>query len=189
MEMQNAIAKLVTGDIYMKLDSDEIWKPQDVVRIMKMFAEDRELAIVRVGFHHFWTSFATVAVGCPQWESKIPRMWRWRSGFHHEKTFNSFVDVDGRPVRPETGYKEAVVEDKLVYHFGYVQPTSKIRAKLGYYAGRGIERNVEDRYSNWRPGEETQPTTGGGTAEPFRGNLPPRMITHMYYGVADVREF
>ena len=75
-----------------------------------------------------------------------------------------------------------------MHHFGYVLPVSKVRAKLGYYAERGIETNVEDRYTNWRQGQETQPTTGGGTAAPFPGDLPPRMITHMYYGAADVRE-
>ena len=188
IEMQNEIVTRVTGDIFLKLDSDEIWNPQDVARLMKKFEEDSELAIIRVGFHHFWTNFTTVAVGCPQWESIIPRMWRWRAGFHHERSFNCFVDVDGRPVREEHNYKTLQVTDKLVYHFGYVQPVSKVQAKLGYYAGRGIEKNVEDRYTNWQPGQETQPTTGGGTAEPFRGDLPLRMITHMYYGAADVRE-
>lgn len=188
IEMQNEIASRVTGDIYLKMDSDEIWNPQDVVRLIKEFEKDQELAVIRVGFNHFWTNFTTVAVGCPQWESIIPRMWRWRPGFHHEKSFNCFVDADGRPVREEHDYKTLQVTDKLVYHFGYVQPASRVRAKLGYYAGRGIETNVEDRYTNWQPGQETQPTTGGGTAEPFRGDLPPRMITHMYYGAADVRK-
>ena len=167
IEMQNEIASRVTGDIYLKMDSDEIWNPQDVVRLMKEFEKDRELAVIRVGFHHFWTNFTTVAVGCPQWESIIPRMWRWRSGFHHEKSFNCFVDSDGHPVREENNYKTLQITDKLVHHFGYVLPVSKVRAKLGYYAGRGIETNVEDRYTNWQQGQETQPTTGGGTAEPF----------------------
>ena len=188
IEMQNEIASRVTGDIFLKMDSDEIWNPQDVARLMKKFEKDSELAIIRVGFHHFWTNFTTVAVGCPQWESKIPRMWRWQRGFHHEASFNCFVDASGRHVREENGYKTAYITDKLVYHFGYVQPASRVQAKLSYYAGRGIEKNVEDRYTNWQPGQETQPTTGGGTAEPFPGDLPPRMITHAYYGVADVRK-
>lgn len=188
VEMQNEIAERVTGDVYMKLDDDEIWNPQDVVRIIKMFESDPELAIVRVGFNHFWTNFTTVAVGCPQWESKIPRFWRWGNGFRHTRSFNHFIDAHGDPVRPESGYKEAVVSDKLVYHFGYVKPLSRVQAKLGYYAGRGIEKDVKDRYSNWRQGDETQPTTGGGTARPFGGDLPPRMITHPFYGVGDVRE-
>ncbi len=188
VEMQNEIAKRVTGDVYLKLDSDEVWDPRDVARIVKMFEDDPELSVVRVGFHHFWTNFETVAVGCPQWESKIPRFWRWRHGFHHSASFNYFVDANGVPVKSENGYKELVVPDKLVYHFGYVQQVEKVRAKLGYYAGRGIERNVEDRYSNWQPGEETQPTTGGGTAEPFRGSLPPGLVAHQFYGVEDVRE-
>lgn len=189
IEMQNEIAWRVRGDLYLKLDADEIWKPQDLLRAMQMFEDDHELDILKVGFWHFWTSFDLVATGGGQWESKIPRMWRWQEGFHHGvgMSFNYFIDRhEAKVAAPE--FKEGVIEERVVYHFGYVQPVGYIRAKIAYMAGRGIERKVEDTYSNWAPGQVTQPCQQNGTAVAFEGELPAVMIGHPYYGVEDVRK-
>jgi len=187
VEMQNEIASRVTGKIYLKLDADEVWKPQDLFRMLRLFEEDPALDVLKVGFHHFWTSFGTVATGGGQWESKIPRLWRWRPGFNHGPSFNYFLDESGAKV-DEPDYKVGIVEDRVVYHFGYVQPSGYVQTKIGYMAGRGIERKVEDTYTNWKPGQVTQPCQQNGSAVAFEGELPIVMIGHPYYGIDDVRE-
>lgn len=186
MDMQNAIAERVTGEIYLKLDADEVWKSRDLLRMLDLFREDPNLDVLKVGFWHFWTSFGTVATGGGQWESKIPRLWRWRSGFHHGPSFNYFVDESGIKV-DEPNYKVRIVDERIVYHFGYVQPVGYVQAKIGYMANRGIERRVEDTYSNWLPGQVTQPCQQNGSAVAFDGELPVVMIGHPYYDVDDVR--
>ena len=187
IEMQNEIAKRVTGEIYLKLDVDEIWKPQDLFRMLSLFDEDPDLDVLKVGFHHFWTNFQTVATGDGQWESKIPRLWRWRSGFHHGQSFNHFLDGSGVKV-DEPSYKVLVVNERVVYHFGYVQPSGYVQAKIGYMAGRGIERKVEDTYTSWEPGQVTQPCQQNGSVLAFDGELPVVMIGHPYYDIDDVRK-
>jgi len=188
VQMQNAIAERVTGDIYLKLDADEIWKIEDLLRAVGMFEQDPDLALLRVGFWHFWTNFNTVAVGGGQWESFIPRLWRWKSGMKHNRSFNFFVDASGTPIKATNGYEEAIIHDKIVYHFGYVRSLARVQAKIAYMASRKIERKVVDTYTNWKQGDVTQPCQQNGTAQPFVGELPGGLMSHPYFGIEDVRK-
>lgn len=174
-EMQNEIAKRVTGDIYMKVDSDEIYKEHDIERIRNEFILDKDLAIFRYKFYHFWHNFNQYAVG-GQWESKMTRCWRWNKGYRHSEGdpvgFNYFFDENDNKVDAPK-YKVKEVDDRLVYHLNYAgQKSNKIQAKIKYYQNRGIEKNVRDTWTNWIEGNSTSPTHNGGTVALFKGTLP-----------------
>ncbi len=177
-EMQNKIAENITGDIFLKQDSDECYLHKDVDRIVNEFESDPDLFIFRYKFNHFWHSFKQIAIG-GQWESKMVRCWRWRDDFRYQgRSFNVMVDKEGKSVdRPN--YKVKEVDDRLVFHMSYVSKKPEmIRAKLNYYKNRGIETNVKDTYTGWKRGNPTQPTAGGGTVKAFAGEMP-KLLTRI----------
>lgn len=172
-EMQNIIAQNVKGDIYMKMDADEIWKSLDIIKVLNMFRLDKHLMIVSPAFYHFWKNLKTITTGS-QWNSMPTRFWRWFKGYRHngdKKGFNYFVDEAGNKVA-EPRCKTIMANDIHVYHLGYVRTNKRIKDKLEYYKKRNIEVNVVDTYTNWEKGQPTQPTHGGGITSKFNGILP-----------------
>jgi glycosyltransferase involved in cell wall biosynthesis len=174
-EMQNEIAKRIMTELYLKVDADEIWKESDIEYGRRLFMLDKTLCILKIKMFHFWKNLDTIAVG-GQWESLIPRMWRWNKSFHHDESdprgFNYFIDELGKKVAdPE--YKIMNLMLQLCYHLGYCRDDEQIRGKINYYKNRGIEVNVKDNYTNWVPGQPTSSThpDGTGTAK-FIGILP-----------------
>jgi len=173
-EMQNEIAKRVKTDLYMKVDADEIWKESDIEFCRRIFLYDPKLVVMHVKFWNFWKDLKTVAIG-GQWESIVPRMWRWNNSFRHpeeKRGFNYFVDKDGEPIK-EPKYKSIKILQRMFYHLGYCRSNIHILGKIKYYANRGIEINVRDNYSDWKPGQPTSCThPDGTTAAEFNGTLP-----------------
>lgn len=195
MEMQNEIAERATGDIYMKVDADEIWKKDDIRAILEMFEQDKDMTVLRVPFVHYWTNFTTEARDHGgKWSTLVPRFWRWNQSFRHKRTFNVFVDEAGNRVW-EPRYKVVSLEQEetkiACYHFGYVKPLSKINIKLKYYATRGVEKFVDPkRYEDWKVlTDRTQPTqdTESFAADIDFDVLPEIMKDHPYAKIKDVR--
>ena len=174
VELQNFLASMVDTDIYMKQDADEFWNPEDVQRIVGMFTDDSMLEKVKVSWYHFWQNFKQITVDAGgQWTSKHPRFWRWHQGHSHSYTHNNFTNKDGYAVElPE--YKEIEVDFRC-YHCGYVRSIEQVQRKIKFYSSRGIEKNVKDTFTNWKPGDRTQPTQYGNVrswVEEFNGELP-----------------
>lgn len=181
-EMQNEIAKRIKCPLYLKVDSDEIWKVSDIEYCRRLFMADPQLTTLYMRRWHFWKDLKTVAVG-GQWDSAEARMWRWREDFHHDednkKGFNFFVDKNGNSVT-DPHYKCMKLLQRMHYHLGYCRNEDHIRGKIKYYANRGIERNVVDRYTNWKPGQATNSThPDGTTVTKFDGKLP-NILTEEY---------
>lgn len=174
-EMQNAIAERIKTEIYLKVDSDEVWKESDIEFVRRIFMAKSDLSVIYMQRWHFWKNLKTVAVG-GQWDSAEPRAWRWRSDFHHDENapggFNYYVDKDGEKVA-EPKYKVVKLMIRMHYHLGYCRSDKHIKGKINYYANRGIEQGVKDNYTNWKPGQPTNSThPRGTTAQNFIGRLP-----------------
>lgn len=174
-EMQNEIAKRIDTELYLKVDADELWKESDIEFVRRRFMAKRDVTVMYMQRWHFWKNLKTVAIG-GQWDSAEPRAWRWNKDFRHpmndKKGFNYFVDKDGKKVN-EDNYKCDRLMMRMHYHLGYCRDDEHIIGKIRYYAGRGIERNVKDRYTDWKPGQVTNSThPDGTTAVEFVGRLP-----------------
>jgi hypothetical protein len=191
MEMQNEIARRVTGKYYVKVDHDEIWKPETLVEVINMMEEDKSIDIMRMPFLHFWLNFNTIARDeGGKWSTKHPRVWRWKQGFIHTKSFNFFVDslnYNRKVCSPE--YKEVVYNgSEFIYHFGYCRKLKTLQEKLLYYGTRGIEKFAKDTVTNYKEGDPTQPTQWEQSwAEPFNGILPEILNNHPYKTLKDIR--
>jgi hypothetical protein len=173
-EMQNEIAKRIKTELYIKVDADEVWKTSGLEYIRRLFDSTKDLTIAKIGYHHFWKGFKAVAVG-GQWDSLVPRIWRWGPKFRHPSQkggFNFFNDEKGNRVGKPL-YREVGILEKLVYHLGYCRGNEHISGKISYYKSRGIEKRVNDNYSNWKEGMPTSSThPNGTTAIEFKGKLP-----------------
>lgn len=174
-EMQNEIAKRIKTPLYIKIDSDEIWKESDLEYCKRLFLLDPKLTVIYMRRWHFWKNLNTVAVG-GQWDCAEARMWRWNPSFHHtmidKKGFNYLVDGEGKKVS-EPYYGTCTLTERMHYHLGYCRKADHIIGKIKYYANRGIEQNVKDNFTNWEPGKPTNSThPNNTTAIPFSGKLP-----------------
>jgi len=174
MEMQNIIAERVMGDIFFKVDFDEFYHYKGIERIRDEFTKDKNLTIFKFGFYHFWHSLRHYCVG-GQWESRMFRVIRWNPNFRFKQSFNYLVNtIDGKIVdRPH--FKVLETEEKLCFHLGYaLKNDDLVRAKINYYKNRGIEKTVNDTWTNWKVGNNmpTSPTHGSGTVEEFKGQYP-----------------
>lgn len=194
VEMQNEIAKRVTGDYYVKIDADEIWDVNVLESVINFLEENKHIDIIKMPFIHFWTSFNLIGNDAGgKWNTKHPRVWRWRKSFRHRKSFNSFIDTghDNRKVA-EPYFVEYEWQNGFIFHFGYARKVEYIRQKLNYYAHRGIEKNVRTGlYENWKNMDDpTQPTQSVRSwAEEYDKKLLPEVMkNHLYWEIEDIRE-
>ena len=189
IEKQNSIAKKVKGEFYVKLDADEIWDKQAFFDVIGMFLKDKELTVIRVGFNHFWLNFKTIAKDAGgKWSTNHPRVWRWKSDFHHNASFNYFQDKDNKRVG-EPEYFEFTYTKIPIFHFGWCREKKYMLEKIEYYKNRGIENFVTDTITGWKNlSDNTQPTQQVRSwAEEFTGKLPDVLNDHPYKGVDDMR--
>lgn len=190
IEMQNEIAKRIDGDYYVKMDADEIWKKEtliDAIEYMKI----NNIDILKMPFYHFWLSFNNIADDVNgKWNTKHPRIWKWKKGYKHTASFNFFVDEDMHKVL-WPNVKEAVYSGDRIYHFGYVRKLKTLNQKLQYYKTRGIEKYFRDTVNTWKNmNDNTQPTQDVRSwAEKFDGNLPNVLKNHPYLKITDIRKY
>jgi glycosyltransferase involved in cell wall biosynthesis len=190
IDMQNEIAKRVTGEYYVKMDADEIWKKEtllDAITYMKVNNVD----VLRMPFYHFWLSFKNIAVDSNgKWSTKHPRIWKWNEKFSHKNSFNYFQDKNGAKVSAPN-YNEQEFNGDKIYHFGYVRKLEILKQKLEYYRTRGIEKYFTDTVTKWKElNDPTQPTQKSDScAKKFTGVLPDVLNEHQYLNVNDIREY
>jgi hypothetical protein len=186
IEMQNEIAKRVTGEYYVKIDHDEIWKPETLLAAINFMEKNLKVNILKMPFYHFWLNFNQVAIDDGgKWSTKHPRVWRWSNGMKHLLSFNYFVDSKNNRITGDAEFK-----GDRIYHFGYVRQLNILKNKINYYKTRGIEKNVSDTVTNWKKGNETQPTQKGANSSciDFDKKLLPEILKdHPYYNIKDIR--
>jgi hypothetical protein len=174
----------------LKLDHDEIWKPETLIEAIQEFIKDKNLTILKMPFYHFWLNFKMIAKDAGgKWSTMHPRIWRWRNDFHHSISFNHFRDKNNVPVTSPV-YKEKEFNGDRIYHFGYVRSLKILQDKIKYYKNRGIEKFVKDTVTNYELGKSTQPTQNVESwAEDFNGELPKILNDHKYKNISDIREY
>jgi glycosyltransferase involved in cell wall biosynthesis len=190
IEMQNVIAKNIKGNIYLKLDHDEIWNIETLKDAVMEFYNDNKLTVLRMPYYHFWLNFQTIAKDAGgKWSTCHPRLWRWNPDFHHTVSFNHFRDANNIPVS-DPAYKVKDFQGGKIYHFGYVRELKTLQNKIHYYSIRGIEKFVVDTVTPYSDGKPTQPTQRVDSwAEPFNEILPEIIKEHKYCNCKDIRGF
>lgn len=130
----NEYMKLVTGDFIWELDSDELYLPEDVVRMDELLFKGQYEA-VEIPFWHFWRDTFHVVRGT-SWEIPIRRIFKFQKGDLY-KTH-----------RPPEISRKAWADSKVLtapllrqmglycFHYGFVE-NWRTKWKVAYHCNRG----------------------------------------------------
>lgn len=172
-ELRNRALTLLGNDIthVLVVDGDEVYKQEDLDNLVQAMRENPHAGVFLYPFYHFWKKKDLVAVG-GQWNAQLFRCFRMaKPTLHWNRHELPVVDENNRFVNALYGSVE--LTNVHVYHYGYMKNKEDVQAKLEYYKKRdGHVLKVKDTWTNWKQGEETQPTHGGGTVEKFKGTHP-----------------
>lgn len=175
-ELRNRALALLGTDIdyVLVVDADEVWKQEDLDGLVATMKENPRAGVIKFPFHHFWKNKNQVTTGS-QWDSMLFRCFKYedkslRWGRHELPV----VNAKGQQIDKTAGV--AINKDIRVYHYGYCKSDKNVQDKLKYYAMRDGKRlKVTDTFTQWKPGQPTQPTHGGGKVEKFTGTHPEEM--------------
>ena len=197
-EQSNVYMRLATGDYVWQIDSDEIYKWEDLVELDEILAANQDrvdmVSITPLNFYHnLWT----IGKG-GRWEAKedpIRRIFKNKPGAHFTTHWPpTLVYGDGSTV---VGHLEqdTLAEQFGIYFYHYSYITRKqVEEKLEYYNRKGYSPVVGSDLSTWydevrskwtHPGCEVEKLHGSHVnrrqptwTEYFTGEHPEVMKTH-----------
>ncbi len=197
-EMQNKALEYVTGDYVWLVDSDEVYREDDLIRIRKMVADDPAISQINFICHNFWKDFDHIIVSnklfAPAFHFR--RIFKFQPGARFishrpptmvhpdtEKTTEQMHCVDGMSL-----WRRGIA----IYHYSYVLD-NQVKQKMELYRRYGWDKTWEidmqcwynDFYKRWTPDrrlelESGYPVWTGDKASysiPFKGTHP-RTIAH-----------
>jgi glycosyltransferase involved in cell wall biosynthesis len=170
-ELRNRALQLLGKGIthVLVVDADEVWKQEDITKLVDTMRENPSTGVFLFPFYHFWKNKKQIAVG-GQWDAQMFRCFRYADKtLHWERHELPVVNKQNEFINKTDGSMEV---DVHVYHYGYCKKGENVRAKLEYYKKRDKDLDVVDTWTNWKEGNPTQPTHGGGTVEKFKGVSP-----------------
>jgi glycosyltransferase involved in cell wall biosynthesis len=171
-ELRNRALELLPKDIthVLVVDGDEVWKPEDLDKLVQTMRENPNAGMFSFNFLHFWKKKNLIATG-GQWNSHLFRCFKYTDKSLHWKNHGApVVNAEGKSIDETDG--AVLVKGIYVYHYGAMKEEKRIIEKLEFYKKRDTKLDVKNTWSKWKPGQETQWTHGNGTAEEFRGTHP-----------------
>jgi hypothetical protein len=157
-------------DYILVVDADEVWKQEDLDRLVTGIKANVDTGVFWFGAYHFWKKPTMLTVGS-QWDTHLFRCFNYSDkSLHWDRHEAPVVNQKGKSV--ELLYGSVVLRDVRFYHYGAMKEEKRIKDKLEYYKKRDTQLNVVNTWSNWRKGEPTQWTHGGGTVVEFDGTHP-----------------
>ena len=197
-EMSSAYAEACTSDYLWQMDSDEFYKPRDMLWLKAYLADHRDIGAVTFKTLNFFGGVHGVMHG--GWffygRDQFRRLFRWGPGYtyvtHRPPTV---ADADGVNVRDFGvlhGSTLARQHGIYMYHYSYVSP-KQVLDKVNYhhqFKKAGYQYTVDflgwyqqhyERFTPWRVHPDQRPMSW---LEPFRGEHP-AIITEMIASHAD----
>lgn len=172
-ELRNRALTLLGTDIthVLVVDGDEVWKMEDLDNLVAAIEKNPQKGVFLFPFYHFWKQKDLVATG-GQWDNMMFRCFRFADKSLHWGLHQlPVVNQKGEFITATDG--SIVCDNVHVYHYGYLKSEKDVLSKLEYYKKRDTQLKVDPKiYTDWKPGLQTQPTHGGGTAVKFEGEHP-----------------
>lgn len=170
-ELRNrALSMLTDMDYILVVDADEVWRTEDLNKLVIGIQSHPEAGVYRFRFNHFWKKPNLVARGS-NWESRLFRCFNFSDKtLHwadHEKTV---IDKDGKHIEDVRAAVD--LDDVYVSHYGYMKSDKNVQDKIEYYRKRDKNLTVVDTFTNWKPGMPTSTTHGGGAVDEYTGKHP-----------------
>lgn len=162
-EMVRAAEGMIPADTshVWAVDSDEIWKPQDLEKILAILDDWDSVAFRPFSFYGgFERYMAGFEEDCPPWGWQ--RIQRWYPGAHwHTHRPPTVLHPDGQPMRAHRHLTPNKTDKMGVrfWHYSYCLPF-QMRAKADYYRFRNprgtIPNYFEQVYLPWVHGDDAE---------------------------------
>lgn len=174
-ELRNRALRLLGDmDYILVVDADEVWKKEDLDKLVTGMTKEFRAGIIRFNFNHFWKKPNLVATGS-NWDIKLFRCFKFSDkSLHWREHELPVVDREGRSLHQTS--KMIDIDDAFVYHYGYLKKMENVQNKIEYYKNRDTYLKVIDTWTNWKEGQPTSTTNGGGTVKEFTGEHPPEIL-------------
>lgn len=170
-ELWNNSIRLLRDELELKLKSedwillccgDEIYRDDQWELLIGAMKANPNAGAIYITPYHFWKDFKHITMGS-QWDKAMPRAFRYCDDSVNFIEHNLPPYVDGMNKLDTNVSEFGVLYPAIhVHHYGAVKPTELVQAKLAYYQERDKELHIEDTYTNYREGQPTQWTHGGG---------------------------
>ena len=161
-QMQNKGLELATGDYVWLIDSDEVYKEEDIDTIIEMFEKDPTITKVHFPVFHFWKGFDYVMYSEILEKAFFHRIFKLNSPctFVTHRPPTLLWKQQGKTTDKMNLLEASVLKEKgiYLYHYSYVlekQVEQKIELYKRYGWGETWNIDLEDWYSNcflrWTP--------------------------------------
>lgn len=193
IELQNEALKEVTGNIFFKLDGDEVYKKEHLELLKEAFISNPEIDLVYFTTLNFWASFRLVTKGT-SWDVAHFKILRYKEGMKYVDGHSQMRDREGDNIdwHKTTKYKTIYMPEVINYHFGWCKKARFIENKLNFVRNRTFDHYdnaVHNTYSKWKHGDWSNPyESSSGLVYPYYDTLPAILKNHPYYNIEDVRK-
>ncbi len=175
-ELRNRALDLLGKDMdyILVVDGDEVWKHEDIDKLVDHVKKNSKTSVIWFDFFHFWKKPSFIAVG-GQWKERLFRFFKYEDKTLHWELHET-PPVNSKGIYVSDLGDNAILNDIKCYHYGYMKDPERVKEKLEYYKKRDTDLDVKDTFSEWKDGDDTQPTHGGGGVEEFKGTHPDLII-------------
>jgi glycosyltransferase involved in cell wall biosynthesis len=136
LEMQNKIAELTKGNVFVKQDVDEFYDLKKLLVEVNRLQNDPGRIMINYQSLHFWGDFNHIIKGA-NFNDKQTRVWKWKPTYRHVKTFNVFTDIEtNKHIGPDAS--NMFVSDDKLFHYSYIYAHKNRANILKYYKLRSL---------------------------------------------------
>lgn len=177
-EVQNYALDMVRNgmDFILSVDGDEIWKYEELDKIVALLESNAEINCVRIRQLNFWKRPDVIRFG-GGWDGRFVRVFRNLPGIHWDIHDAPVVLADGQGIQTA-----GICADPDIYffHYGYMKPEADVQNKLDFYSKRnGV------KISNTYPLLDGEITTDPNATEGFKqftGEHPREFAAIKFHG-------
>lgn len=170
--LRNRALELLGKDIdyVLVVDADEVWKPEDLDKLVAAIKQYPHIGVFLFPHYHFWKQKDLLATGS-NWNVYLFRCFKFEDKtLRWDRHEMPVVDKNGRYINKIDGFIN--LPEVHVYHYGYLKDSKDVLNKLEYYKKRDRHLQVKDTFTDWKQGDPTSTTHGGGDVIKFEGTHP-----------------
>lgn len=152
------------------VDGDEVWSDEAWKELVSTIRSNKKSGVILFKHLHFWKKSDLLAVGS-QWDSRLFRCFRFaEKGLEIKQHASEPRIASNQGVGDKYG---VVINDFIkLHHYGAMKDDADIKDKLDFYRTRDTKLNVVDTWTDWKEGNPTQWTAGGGSVIKYEGTHP-----------------
>jgi hypothetical protein len=178
----NEYAKLATGDFLWQLDSDEIYKSEEIEDAIKFLMSDKK-DVYKINIINFFRDIKHVVTG-GMWSVPPVRVFRINRGDLYNGHRPPTMIKNGKVIKSDG----TVIPGINIYHYSHIGK-NKVKEKAEYYSKNMKDHPIYSKYNEWYKDvylnniTTNLHITGDGVLSNFNGNHPESIEKSIKIGV------